>query len=85
VRPEVKEFKLQIKKKIIEEKLLAKEQAKALKAKTLEEKALKSKAKKATLLCIPCKCTAILKTGLRKGETCDKNALENNLCKRHSK
>jgi hypothetical protein len=85
VRPEVKEFKLQIKKKIIEEKLLAKEQAKALKAKTLEEKALKSKAKKATLLCIPCKCTAILKTGLRKGEPCDKNALENNLCKRHFK
>jgi hypothetical protein len=78
VRPEVKEYKLQIKKKIIEEKLLAKEQAKALKEK-------KAKDKKDTLLCIPCKCIAILKTGLRKGETCDKNALENNLCKRHSK
>lgn len=85
VRPEVKEFKLQIKKKKIEEKLLAKEQLKALKAKVLEEKALKSKEKKNTLLCIPCKCTAILKTGSRKGEACDKNALENNLCKRHSK
>jgi len=88
VRPEVKEYKLQIKKKIMEEKLLAK----ALKAKELEEKknkkaekAIKVNDKKATLLCIPCKCTAILKTGLRKGETCDKNALENNLCKRHSK
>ena len=95
VRPEVKEYKLQIKKKIIEEKMLAKEQAKALKAKELEEKKNKKvsepktlkekKTKKATLLCIPCKCTAILKTGLRKGETCDKNALETNLCKRHSK
>jgi hypothetical protein len=80
VRPEVKEFKLQIKKKIMEEKLLAKEQAKELKAKALKEK----KTKKDTLLCIPCKCIAILKTGLRKGEACDKNALENNLCKRHS-
>lgn len=78
VRPEVKEYKLQIKKKILEEKLLAKEQAKALKEK-------KAKEKKDTLLCIPCKCIAILKTGLRKGETCDKNALENNLCKRHTK
>jgi hypothetical protein len=85
VRPEVKEYKLQIKKKIMEEKMLAKQQAKELKAKALEEKALKSKEKKSTLLCIPCKCSAILKTGLRKGETCDKNALENNLCKRHSK
>jgi hypothetical protein len=88
VRPEVKEFKLQIKKKIMEEKLLAKEQAKILKAKKLEEKALKSKDKKAeksTVLCIPCKCIAILKTGLRKGEPCNSNALENNLCKRHSK
>jgi hypothetical protein len=86
VRPEVKEFKLQIKKKIMEEKLLAKEEAKALKAKALEEKALKAKDKKSgsTILCVPCKCIAILKTGLRKGEACDKNALENNLCKRHS-
>lgn len=83
VRPEVKEFKLQIKKKIMEEKMLAKEQ-KILEAKALKEiKALKKK--NVTLLCIPCKCSAILKTGLRKGETCDKNALENNLCKRHSK
>lgn len=93
VRPEVKEYKLQIKKKIMEDKMLAKEQAKALKSKALEEKknkALELKEKnekkaKPTLLCIPCKCTAILKTGLRKGEPCDKNALENNLCKRHSK
>jgi hypothetical protein len=85
VRPEVKEFKLQIKKKIIEEKLLAKEQAKILKAKALEEKALKSKDKKDALLCEPCKCIAILKSGIRKGQACDKNALENNLCKRHSK
>ena len=88
VRPEVKEYKLQIKKKIIEDKLLAKEQAKALKALVKQEKTLKAKEKKAEkpkLLCVPCKCTAILKTGLRKGETCDKNALENNLCKRHTK
>lgn len=81
VRPQVKEYKLQIKKKIMEEKLLAKEHAKALKAKELEEK----KEKKATLLCMPCKCSAILKTGLRKGEACGQNALETNLCKRHSK
>ena len=78
VRPEVKEFKLQIKKKIMEEKLLAKEEAKALKA--------KEKKSGSTILCVPCKCSAILKTGLRKGETCNSNAsLENNLCKRHSK
>jgi hypothetical protein len=85
VRPEVKEFKLQIKKKIIEEKMLAKEQAKTLKAKALEEKknkkAEKLNEKKATLLC-----TAILKTGLRKGETCgQKSSGEHTLCKRHSK
>jgi len=87
VRPEVKEFKLQTKKKIMEEKMLAKEQAKALKAKELEEKKNKKaepktlKEKKATLLC-----SAILKTGLRKGETCgQKSSGENNLCKRHSK
>jgi hypothetical protein len=84
VRPEVKEFKLQIKKKIMEEKMLAKEQAKALKAKTLEEKknkkAEKLNEKKATLLC-----SAILKTGLRKGETCgQKSSGEHTLCKRHS-
>jgi len=88
VRPEVKEIKLQIKKKIMEEKLLAKEQTKILKAKALQEKALKSKDKKAeksTVLCMPCKCIAILKTGLRKGEPCNSNALENKLCKRHSK
>lgn len=81
VRPEVKEYKLQIKKKIMEEKMLAK----ALKAKALEEKKEKKaenvKEKKTTLLC-----TAILKTGLRKGEACGQNAFsENNLCKRHSK
>ena len=85
VRPEVKEFKLQIKKKIMEDKMLAKEQAKALKE---EKKALNKKnvkEKKTTLLCIPCKCSAILKSGLRKGEACGQNALETNLCKRHSK
>ena len=71
--------------------MLAKEQAKALKAKALEEKKNKAKtlkekkAEKPELLCMPCKCIAILKSGLRKGEPCDKNALENNLCKRHSK
>lgn len=82
VRPEVKEFKLQIKKKIMEEKMLAKEQAKVLKA--LNKKNVKEK--KTTLLCIPCKCSAILKTGLRKGEACgQKSSNENNLCKRHSK
>ena len=89
VRPEVKEFKLQIKKKLMEDKMLAKEQAKALKdLKALElkeKKEKKEKDKKETMLCIPCKCTAILKSGLRKGETCDKNALENSLCKRHTK
>lgn len=82
VRPEVKEFKLQIKKKIMEEKMLAKEQAKVLKA--LNKKNVKEK--KTTLLCIPCKCSAILKTGLRKGEACgQKSSGETNLCKRHSK
>jgi hypothetical protein len=64
--------------------MLAKEQAKALKdLKALELKEKKEKKiKKETMLC---KCTAILKSGLRKGETCDKNALENSLCKRHTK
>ena len=69
----------------MEEKLLAKEQAKALKAKILEEKKNK-KAEKVNEKKEPLLCTAILKTGLRKGETCgQKSSGENNLCKRHTK
>lgn len=94
VKAEAKAFKLEIKKKAIEEKLIAKQKAladkkeKALKAK--EEKALKAKEDKEekedkegkkdeiTLLCV-----AILKTGARKGDTCGLKAFENSLCKRH--
>ena len=94
VRVEVKAYKLEIKKKAIENKLLAKQQAlisaaenKALISAAKKEKALISAAKneinKVPTLCLPCSCTALLKTGLRKGEACGLNANKNNLCKRH--
>ena len=94
VRPEVKAFKLEIKKKAIEDKLLAKQTLladKALKSAAKKEKALISAADKKTkneinkvpTLCLPCSCTALLKTGLRKGEACKLNVSVNNLCKRH--
>jgi hypothetical protein len=88
VRVEVKAYKLEVKKKAIEDKLL-------LKQKLLADKALKNTAKKEKTLisatekkvkselCLPCSCTALLKTGLRKGEACGLNANINNLCKRH--
>lgn len=78
VKPEVKVYKLEIKKKEIEDKLKAKMEAKE---KALEAKALKSVAK---TICVPC--TAVLKTGLRKGETCGQKVSTNtnNLCKRHA-
>jgi hypothetical protein len=101
VRAEAKAFKLEIKKKAIEDKLKAKAEAKqkaladkmaaaeekALKKqKVLEEKEAKSETKKPKVvksetICVPC--TAVLKTGTRKGETCGLSAGENNLCKRH--
>ena len=80
VRPEVKAFKLEVKKKAIEDKLKAKADALAAK----EAKKLSLKTVKNDTLCLPCSCTAILKTGLRKGEPCSSKALENNnTCKRH--
>ena len=106
VRAEAKAFKLEIKKKAIEDKLKAKLEAKekaladkmaaaeekALKKqKVLEEKKAKSETKKSETkksavksetICVPC--TAVLKTGTRKGEACGLSAGENNLCKRHS-
>jgi hypothetical protein len=97
VRGEVKAFKLEIKKKAIEDKLKAKA---AAKQKALEEKAAKIEAKAAKAakakepkpkavkdptLCLNCACTAVLKTGLRKGEQCgQKSVNETNLCKRHT-
>jgi hypothetical protein len=108
VRVEVKAFKLEIKKKEIEDKLLAKAEAKqkalisaaksaaekmALKsaAKSTEKKTkvAKPKVAKDPTLCLNCSCTALLKTGLRKGQACgqkvfsDLNVNEKNLCKRH--
>jgi hypothetical protein len=116
VRAEAKAYKLEIKKKAIEDKLKAKLEAKekaladkmaaaeekALKKqKVLEEKKAKSETKKSETkksetkksetkksavksetICVPC--TAVLKTGTRKGEACGLSAGENNLCKRHS-
>jgi hypothetical protein len=86
VRPEVRAFKLEIKKKAIEDKLLAKAEAKqkAL-ISAAEKKALKSAEKiaKDPTLCLNCSCTALLKTGLRKGEPCGQKVNKNNLCKRH--
>jgi hypothetical protein len=93
VRAEVKAYKLEIKKKAIEDKLFKKQKAleeKALaKQKIVEEKASKvNETKKAKVvksdtitICVPC--TAILKTGSRKGEACGLSAGDNNLCKRH--
>jgi hypothetical protein len=105
VRPEVKAFKLEIKKKAIEDKLLAKAEAKqkalisaaekkALISAKKNAKASGAKEAKDPTLCLPCSCTAVLKTGLRKGEPCgqkvfsdtnvsDTNVNEKNLCKRH--
>ena len=98
VRPEVKAFKLEIKKKAIEDKLLAKAEAKqkaliSAAIKNAEKKEAKEGAKDPTL-CLNCSCTALLKTGLRKGEPCgqkvfsdlnvnDVNVNKKNLCKRH--
>ena len=97
VRAEVKAFKLEIKKKAIEDKLkakaLAKQKALEEKAAKIEAKAAKAKAAKEPklkvvkdpTLCLNCACTAVLKTGLRKGEQCgQKSVNETNLCKRHS-
>ena len=86
VRVEVKAYKLEVKKKAIEEKILAKALAKqqAL-ISAAEKKSLKSAKKGETTseLCLSCGCTAVLKTGLRKGEPCGQKVNKNNLCKRH--
>jgi hypothetical protein len=82
VRAEAKAYKLEIKKKAIEDKLLKKQ--KALEEKALKkQKVLEEKEAKSETICVPC--TAILKTGSRKGEPCGQNATgnEGNLCKRH--
>ena len=104
VREEAKIIKLDIKKKQIEEKMVAKALAKqnAVEAKALAKllKGQKTTTTDANLIndnatndktniCLPCGCTALLKTGLRKGEPCglkvfgDLSVSENNLCKRH--
>jgi len=92
VRAEVKAYKLEIKKKEIEDKLLKKQKVLADKAAEKEAKALekaskvkelKPKVVKTDAVCVPC--TAVLKTGSRKGETCGQKSIgsETNLCKRH--
>ena len=93
VRAEMKAFKLEVKKKAIEDKLKAKDMAKAdaLSAKEAK-KALKEanvvKVVKNNILC-SC-CTAILKTGTKKGQACGQKVFvsltvgeNNNSCKRH--
>jgi len=89
VRAEAKAYKLEIKTKAIEAKLIAKQKAleeKAEKsaAKLLEKESKQNKLKvvKTDTVCVPC--TAVLKTGSRKGETCGQTSgNETNLCKRH--
>ena len=91
VRAEVKAYKLEIKTKAIEAKLIAKQKALTDKVAAAEEKALKKqkalekkeskKVAKPDTVCVPC--TAILKTGSRKGEACGLSSGDNNLCKRH--
>jgi hypothetical protein len=95
VRAEVKAYKLEIKTKAIEAKLIAKQKAleekeakiaaklleKASKVKELKPKVVKPKVVKPNTVCVPC--AAILKTGSRKGESCGLKAGDNNLCKRH--
>ena len=94
VRPEVKAYKLEIKKKAIEEKLLKKQKLlekasakKDLQKQKVLEKTLKNPLEKES---VPI-CEAILKTGLRKGEACgqkasgEKSIDDKNLCKRHTK
>lgn len=100
VKAEVKSYKLEIKKKAIEDKLKAKalSAAKSAAAKSAAKSAsiiaaisaAKSTATKSTAnkkeeptICFSC--SALLKTGLRKGEACgQKVTSENNLCKRHT-
>jgi len=98
IRAEVKAYKLEVKKKAIEDKLKAKAdlKQKAL-ADKAEKKALKdqtksaatksvAKAEKEPTLCLNCSCVTLLKTGPRKGEACGQKAIsigEKNLCKRH--
>ena len=86
VRPEVKAFKLEIKKKAIEDKIKAKEMAKAAKeAKNALKEVKEVKEVKTDIIC-----TAILKTGPKKGQACCQKVFgnlivgeNNNLCKRH--
>jgi hypothetical protein len=94
IRPIVKNYKVEIKKKEIQEKLLAKAEAKQkkleAKQKASEEKQkakeeMKKKKEDNVEATNVYFCTAILKTGSRKGETCGIKAGETNLCKRHSK
>lgn len=90
VRPIVKNFNIEIKKKNIEAKLLAKAEAKqkaleAKQAKMLLKAETKSKKESSTEATNICYCTAVLKSGVRKGEACGVKAFENNLCKRHIK
>ena len=61
----------------------AKSAAKAAKAAKSEAK-VKKEAKEDPALCLNCCCSALLKTGPRKGEACGQKATsDNNLCKRH--
>jgi len=112
VKPEVKAYKLEIKKKAIEDKLKAKALSAALIAAKKEAISAKGAATKGAAtkgattkgattkgaatkgatttnkkeeptICFSC--SALLKTGLRKGEACGQKATsENNLCKRHA-
>ena len=92
VRAEVKAYKLEIKTKAIEEKVLKKQKVladkvaaaeeKALKKqKTLEEKETKKSETKKPKVAKPdtvcVPCVAVLKTGSRKGEVCGQNATDN--------
>jgi hypothetical protein len=72
------------------EKMAAKSAAKSeAKSEAIKSAAKKTKVVKDPTLCLNCSCTALLKTGLRKGEPCgqkvfsDPNVNEKNLCKRH--
>jgi len=87
VRAEVKAFKLLAKKEAIEKKLQAKHKALEEKeAKKLAAKEAKSETKqlvKKTETSTGLLCLALLKSGPRKGESCNVKSFENNLCKRH--
>jgi hypothetical protein len=82
VKEVVKTYKLEIKENKILLKLKNKTEKEAQKAlKVVKDVKDVKDVKEETILCVGC--SAILKTGPRKGDNCGNKIFDNNLCKRH--